>query len=381
MDGSENQASPAEMADLDCGQLIRRIWQHKILLVGCVALFLLAALAHLAAVPKFYQATTIIEVHEPGSDPVDRGRGDLSEMRLRTVEQKLKKVSVFRHVLERDDVTSIVASSDDLLELAADLARRTRVRWQRGTSLISVTVADEDPELAKQLATALVEEFMEDQIEAHRNGLELRYEQVKEASERMKLKLQEHMEMEVAIHRLSLDEAMEIRSRIEDMESEISDLLGKGDEKAPSLVQGRKRLSVFREQLKQRMSQLEGQVNQGGELWAGLDLKKLSGLTEEERFDSVIIFIEGRADSVGLEVDSQRKLYASLVEQSGELDFLRHIEEPGFRVVETAFLLPGFAGPGWCLILVLAAFLGLVTGLLLIWGKCVCLVNSDSSRN
>ena len=112
MDESAKNAAFEDETGFDCGRLVRRVCGNKVLLAVCVGLFLLAGLADVAVVPRLYQATTIIEVHEPGADTADRGREEVGEMRLKTVEDSLRRISVYRRVVARDDFCGVFFSGE-----------------------------------------------------------------------------------------------------------------------------------------------------------------------------------------------------------------------------------------------------------------------------
>lgn len=374
-----NNASSEEVTDFDCSRLVRRVCEHKALLAGCVGLLLLAGLAYLAVVPKLYQATTVIELAHPGVDFADRDQGEVGEMRLKTVEQSLRRNSIYRRVVARDDFRGALFSGEPdeaaFLQEVERLAGRTRVRWQRGTSLIFVTVTDEDPEMAEQLAAAIVEEFVLDQVEKNRERVALRLGALVRVSENLQKRMRDHQEMGERIHQWGVEGAGEIRRKLELQERELANnVRGKGED-APGWVQSQKGLDAYREQLGRSLAQFEALVKKGGEFWEGLNLDQLSGLAEEKRMDVILNFVQGRAEVLGMEVDSERQLLASLLDEIKGLELSVQMEEPGIRVVEPAFVLPGTAGPGRSLVLIIAMFLGLALGLVLVWCKSVCWTN------
>lgn len=359
-----NNPSFEDGSDFDCSRLVRRVCGHKVLLAGCVGLFLLAGLAYLAVVPRLYQATTIIEVHEPGANPAGRERGEVGEMRLKTVEQSLRRISIYHRVVAGDDFSGTLFSGEPdeaaFQQGAERLAGRTRVRWQRGTSLVFVTVIDEDPEMARQLAGALVKEFTWDQVEKGREGIELRLGLLLQASGSLQKRLREHQELGERIQGLKL-EVGRAKHRLGNQEREVAGL-DKGK------TGGASGLAPF-----------EGLIKMGGEFWRGLDLNQLSGLAEEKRMDVILKHAQGSAEVLGMEIDAERQLLASHMGEIKELEFLVQIEETGIQVVEPAFVLPSTAGPGRGLILIVSIFLGLAVGLVLIWCKSVCRAN-DSGK-
>lgn len=374
-----NNASSEEATDFDCSRLVRRICEHKVLLAGCVGFFLLAGLAYLAVVPKLYQATTIIELDKPGTDIVDREQGEVGEVGLKTAEQNLCRISIYRRVVARDDFRGVLFSGEPdeaaFQQEAERLAGRTRVRWQRGTSLIFVTVTDGDREMAEQLAAAIVKEFAMDQVEKNRARVELRLEALARVSASLQKRMRDHREMGEEIHGWGVEGAGEVKRKLGLQEQELADFSrGKGED-APGLVQSQKRLDAYRDQLRRSLAQIEALVKKGGEFWEGLNLDQLSDLAEEKRMEVILNFVQGRAEVLGLEADSERRLLASLMGEIKELELLVQIEEPGIRVVEPAFVLPDTAGPGRSLILIVAMFLGLAVGLLLVWGKSICQTN------
>jgi len=359
MDESAKNAAFEDETGFDCGRLVRRVCGNKVLLAVCVGLFLLAGLAYVAVVPRLYQATTIIEVHEPGADTADRGREEVGEMRLKTVEQSLRRISVYRRVVARDDFCGVFFSGEPdeaaFQQEAERLAGRTRVRWQRGTGLIFVTVVDGNPELAEQQAGALVDEFIREQVERGREGRGLRLGLLSQALGSLQKRMREHQEVLAAIR--GLEGAGKSNHGLEIQENGGAGLTRGKTGGASGLAQ------------------FEGLIKKGGEFWKGLDLNQLSGLAEEKRMDVISKYAQGRAEVLGMEIDTEKKLFASHMGEIKELEFLVEIEEPGIRVVEPAFVLPGTVGPGRGLILIVSIFLGLAVGLVLVWCKSVCWVN------
>ncbi len=329
-----NNASSADGTDLDCSQLVRRVREHRALLAGCVGLFLLAGLAYLAVVPELHQATTIIEPQDSSADPEDRGKAVVGEMQLKTVEQNFRRISIYRRVVSRDEVRGALFFDEPdaaaLQQGAERLARRTRIRWQRGTRLISITVVDEEPEMAKQLAGALVAEFALDQVEREREEHSLRLELLIKASGNLRDRLREHREIERVIHE-------------------------KGQSGAASIV-----------------AHFEQQKAKGEDFWKGLDMDDLSTLTEERRRDAVLKYARGRAGILGLEIDNERQIMAELLGEIKRLELSMQLAGADIRVVEPAFVLSGTVGPGWVFVVLVSIFLGFAVGLVVIWCKNVC---------
>jgi capsular exopolysaccharide synthesis family protein len=155
-----------------------------------VAFASLAASYYLYQQPKLYESQAVIFVGQEKERVVDIQSVSTDEFRdlaeLKTVEQSLASGTVILRVAKAcglvDDPTFVVRKNPEVpptdAKIIATLGGRVTADLRRGTRLIDLKVRDTDPERAKRLAQAFVEEFTD-----------MNYEQQLAATTRAKMAL------------------------------------------------------------------------------------------------------------------------------------------------------------------------------------------------
>jgi polysaccharide biosynthesis transport protein len=158
--------------------LLRKSW----LIILCIVLSLLAAIAYVVLAPKIYESRAVIQV-EQETPKVVNIEGDINreEFRssedLKTVEQALLSDTLLLRVIKSNgldkDPLFAPRKPDGSSYLDSELAQlfksKLSVTLRRGTRLIDIVVQDRDPERAQQLAQSMVKEFVALQFEQQSN--------------------------------------------------------------------------------------------------------------------------------------------------------------------------------------------------------------------
>jgi capsular exopolysaccharide synthesis family protein len=153
--------------------LLRKSW----LIILCIVLSLLAAIAYVIWTPKIYESRATIQVEQEASKVIkieDINPEDFrSNEDLKTVEQSLLSDTLLLRVVKANgldkDPSFAPPKADGSTYLDSELTNGLRgklsVSLRRGTRLIDIYARDTNPKRAQQLAQSLVNEFVDQQFD------------------------------------------------------------------------------------------------------------------------------------------------------------------------------------------------------------------------
>ena len=147
--------------------LLRKAWLIILVTVLCLS----AAVAYVMWAPKIYESTSVIQVQQEaqkvtnieGINQDDYKQSDA----LKTVEQSLLSQTLLLRVVRANGLDKDPdfapprkdGSAYSDVELAGLFSSKLAVLLRKGTRLIDVTVEDEDPQRAQQLARSMIKEY------------------------------------------------------------------------------------------------------------------------------------------------------------------------------------------------------------------------------
>lgn len=145
--------------------IVPRLW----LVVLSVAVFIGFAAAYVHLVPKVYESVAVIHIDPRGKSAVAegmRGEKDLDDsLVLQSLAEGIRSGVVILRVADRlglrDDPRFLAnrgASCTDA-EIVELVSKNIGVQLRRGTRIIDVAARDQNPELARDMADAFIEEF------------------------------------------------------------------------------------------------------------------------------------------------------------------------------------------------------------------------------
>ncbi len=176
--------------------LLRRAWLVAVCGVGMTA----AAFLYAQSLPSFYTATATMLVEPQQREMVEIGgsRGSAFEKSdmLNTVVDMLRSRSLMEQVVsqrifrERRLAGGKTETEGDVAALAAELGFRTGVGLRPETRLIDITVENRDPELARDYAQAIYDEFVKRVVQQMTDSTLLANRYLLEEEERLRGQLQ-----------------------------------------------------------------------------------------------------------------------------------------------------------------------------------------------
>jgi len=195
-----------EMQTTEPGQDIRTVFvfirEKSWIIALCIAVSIIAAAIYLKKAPKVYEATATVQVEQEEQKIVKVEQVIQEDLKsqeiLNTIVQKFKNRQLLERVLESNKMFAAVGTippgSTTPITRDSIIARfdgNVKTSLRRQTRLIDISVRDEDPKLAAQLANSLVEQYIELDSQLRSTTTKSAYEFLKDESERLKKKLEE----------------------------------------------------------------------------------------------------------------------------------------------------------------------------------------------
>ena len=155
----------------DFGYISRLLLAKAWFIILVVVVALSAAIAYLIVTPKIYESQATIEVQQEAQKVTniqDINKEDYKNSdALKTVEQSLLSDTLLLRVVKANGLDKDPefapprkdGSAYSDIELAGLFGSKVSVLLRRGTRLIDVSVDDEDPERAQQLAKSMIKEY------------------------------------------------------------------------------------------------------------------------------------------------------------------------------------------------------------------------------
>ena len=179
--------------------LLDRWW----IVAAAIALGLCMALVYLFITPRTYESRAVLQVEQADKKVVQMD--DVREVNpstldfMNTVVQALTSRNLLLRVVDANNLRSNEEFAPPRrdgrphsdIELADRLEDKTTVKLRRLTRLVEITVEDQDPVLARDLASSFVKEFLRENFRQRMSASGLASEFLKEEAEKLKKKLEE----------------------------------------------------------------------------------------------------------------------------------------------------------------------------------------------
>ncbi|MGC8743914.1 MAG: GumC family protein [Verrucomicrobiia bacterium] len=186
----------------DLRSILLFIREKSWIIALCIAISIIGAAIYLKSAPRIYEATATVQVEQEEQKIVKVEQVIQEDLKsqevLNTIVQKFKSRQLLERVLESNKMFTAVGTippgsdkpitREDILNKFADNVKTT---LRRQTRLIDISVQDEDPKLAAQLANSLVDQYVELDAQLRSSTTKGAYEFLKDESERLKNKLEE----------------------------------------------------------------------------------------------------------------------------------------------------------------------------------------------
>lgn len=418
--------------------LMERAW----LIVVCVIVSMFLGLGYAAKQPKTYRSQAAIEVdsEEPSvlkfdeGHPVDYSNQDT----LQTIVASFRSRSLLKKVVEKHglqtDKLFVGAASEMSMDAAIDrLLAVTSVEIRKGTRLIDITAAFQNPQTAQKLANSLANEFIAQLIEQRALTSKLALNFLMDEAETLKAKLQASEEklqeykekhnsvsleekQDTVVSKLKsqsaqVTEAKAVRLRLEadyrevqkharqvdallaiasvadhpavaeckqvigSLESKISALSLRYTEKHPKMIQARAQLADAKAALEATVLKIPELLRSAYETAATTEKNFEIALGEQEK---VALDLNKQAIPYNVlyrDMETNRALYEAILRRLKEADIAKGVELTNVRIFEPATLPNGSDTPGRTKIAVLCMAGGLILGIALTF----CVYTLDSS--
>ncbi len=277
-----------------------------------------------------YEATVILQVEQRQRSAMGANvEEDLRSLEmLKSYEQALQRVSLWKQVLERPEFRDrapyrpyFAAAEKDpnvLDNLANSVAKQSDVKLRSGTRLIDVSIRNPNPELARDLANAAVEVFMQEYVQFYTENSTASYRYLLQEAERMRLKLEKDEQTLQAYQLLT-----ELHGRIDTASLEVSDLDRRYLEKHPRMIQAKQQLASLEEQFRVELNRVNKILQQ----------PEREPLPIEEELQRQ----ESKYQVVSRELAANRAVYEALLQQMKQASLQLAAEPVNIRDLEWPF--------------------------------------------
>ena len=420
-----------------------RAWWHLFLerawwFAASVTVCAVAGSIYAVRLPKIYEATTTVQVETEQQRlvKIDNRRSEeaTDEEVLETIEQKLLNPGLALRLVHHPEVAADPAFLRHIPRPASDarlrdaLSRQISASVRRGTSLIDVTVEDEDPAMAQKLARLLVEEYLrgsaEDRVAVSRvasdhlreeaGRLQARLsksehalqqykvqhravsleekqnivvERLKELSAKVTAAKTERLKLETERAQIELlageppekllafssiagaEEVGELRRKIHEKETEIAALSRRYKPEHPKFIQAASEIAELRSALAQGIQKAAQTMSAGLDAAQITESKLEQALRGQEELALELSKVAIPYEALEREVISDRALYDSLLGRLKEAEIGQGISQHAVHVVAPALLPDRPSKPNRRLILLLSIGAGCALGLTLALGS------------
>lgn len=216
--------------------LLKRWW--VIALVTATAT--IATTAYVLRMPKIYESRAVIQVQQQQQQVVkiqDVSEEDPSTLDfINTVVQSLSSRKLMLRIIKANKLQTHPAfvepgSRPSEIQLADKMRAKVKVQLRKGTRLIDISVEDTNPEMARNLAASLVEEFLRENISQRVSVSKVATDFLSEEAEKLKKKLQDS-ESKLQLYKeenkaVSLEDRQNIIvARLGELSSKVTDAKG-----------------------------------------------------------------------------------------------------------------------------------------------------------
>ena len=348
---------------------------------------------------------------------------------LKTVEQTLQNRTLLERVIETNRLSSdprFVSGGQDRPsqeQLVTRLSHMVDVKLRKGTRLIDIKVEHTSPELTEVVANSLVREYMRQNYENNfaasqianefliveattlkrklddsENALQTYKEQMQSASleDRQNVVVEKLKELSARvteaksqriIHETAYKQVQalgndinalmvisavandprvtEIRSNIAKQESEVANLKQRYLEKHPKLIQAQSELAEWKNALQKAILNVPRTVRSAYESSRAAEQALEQALREQETAALELNKKSIRYNSLAREVESDRALYASVINRMKETSVTKELKANKVRVIQQAAVPERPIKPDKLKVIVMGLLAGLGGGLLL----------------
>ncbi len=322
--------------------VIRHLW--------VVGLFLLAgiliAIGYLITATPIYQSNVVLQVAQQQvrvfnpKDSTGNGEEDLrSDDILNTITQSLKLESLYERVandpsVQQDD--KILRWEDPAKppltpdQLAKKILKATKVTLRRGTRLIDVSVESRTPEVAQQVATLVVNQFIAASAASDIGTSSAKTKFLLDEVARTKLSLQK-VEDGLQIYK----EALRQKTRVDDQQKIVDDLSQRYLEGHPKLIEARSLIADLKLAFDAEIKKVIASSPTEAAYWTQNQKLTPNG-TQDDRIASELKLAEARTRVLQTEVDTESALFDNLLHQMREENVKTESAPVEVKVVDPA---------------------------------------------
>jgi polysaccharide biosynthesis transport protein len=413
------QVNDSSSATFDLAHFYHLLLSKGWVIILCIVLSLLAAVAYLIWAPKVYESRAVIAVEQESPkvnniQDFENGDDTKGPEVLKTVEQALLSQTLLLQVVKSnglDKDPSFAPPKKDGspyldTELAGRFGSKVNVKLRRGTRLVDVTVDDKDPQQAQRLAESMIKEFVNLSFEQELGLSETASDYLRKESDGLKAKL-ENAERAVENFReehnaVSLEDKQNIIvDKLKDLNLKVTEAKGERlrlEADVLAIKQGKAKtadellslpsvatlpvVAALRQELADRESRYkaEGQLKglqsslsrtlvtatnlvvKSYESAKSTEAKLTAALQEQEAAALELNKIAIPYNALVREVETDRALYESVLTRMKVSNVAKGIWENNIRVIETPLVSSKPAKPRKMLITALALIGGFVIG-------------------
>ena len=433
-------ATPSASEFVDFLRLANFIRAKLWLIVAIAGAIFLAAVVYVLRAPKIYESRAVLQVsQEPQKvtkiEDVSEEKPDSGDYLNTVVEGFTSRKLMLRVIramgLENDPKFAPPkkdGSPYTEIELADLMSAKLAVSLRRNTRLINVTTFDEDPEMARKLAEAFVQEFLHETYEQRRAAARVANEFLRDESRQLKAhleeaerKLQAYKESNKAVSleerqdiiveqlreintkateaksiRLRLEADLEqikrinpsdteqllqiesvtqlpqvalIRERLLKAENDLAAIAKRNLPMHPRFVTAQTRIANLNATLKETLSNAGNMVDKEYDAAVEAEAKLQGSLKEQEQKAMELNRTAIPYNVLRRDVESDRALYESVTLRLKETYITEGIDNVPFRVIEEPLVASSPSKPRKKFILALALILGVVVGVGTVAGR------------
>jgi capsular exopolysaccharide synthesis family protein len=347
--------------------LLSRLW----VVVICFLTVLLLAIGYLNIATPLFESTATVQVETrearlfttTGTDPQEQ---DLRGQEiLNTIVQNLQRLSLYEKVVQRPEIggdkqflPEPVADGTHLTvqQQAMMLEPYIKVNLRRGTRLIDVTVTHPVPTMAQKIASAIVDEYL-NEISSQSVG----------TSEHAGTFLMQQLDgvkanLQKAEDSLQLyQDSILLRDQIREQVKVIDTLKQRYRDKHPKMIQANNLLDDLLRDFDNSINVIRQKAPAEKDYWTQ-DATDAAGQSDRDRILNEVKMVEARQNVLTRDKDTQTALFENITRQMRDATVSKEAAPTQVVLTEPADLPLYPAKPRKLLILFLATFLGLALG-------------------
>lgn len=361
--------------EIDLRQLLFSLLVGKWVILGCLLAGLAVGLAYLQFTTPVFRATALLEVPEQrenaaGFEVQDYSGGEV----LKTIEKNLRRISLIGRVVEREDIggsAAFQASFEDSPDIQGTplqwelVAEWMTISLERGTRLINVSVEHTDRMLARDLANALVEEFIRERSEKRSGSTASAVDSLMREAERIGGRLRKSQ----AILQ-KLDDAVKIQNVVEENEDELTSLRQRYADFHPQVLQLRSLIEEKKVDLDLLLKEILPLVSEHSKMTVATEGSVTRPPNENKRLaKEELEFLFAHRESLAGEVATSQALFESVLARLKETDVSSQLDVESVEISEDAYLPSEPVKPKELFVLAAGILIGGGLGLVLVAGS------------